>query len=187
MIVRSRAFLIAAFLGYVLTSCAKEKTGSCTAVIPPVSVTGAPPCTPTGEIRFVPPPGSRYRFRLGQESFREELVYTGLRPGLYRVGIQEDAGCMADTLIRVPDLATGPLFTAVRQLLATHCTACHSGVNPQAGLDFSQDCDILAHALRIEARAVQGNPSPMPQAGLLPPAERQKITDWIRAGYGAGQ
>lgn len=77
----------------------------------------------------------------------------------------------------------GPVFLQVKSILATHCLQCHSGVNPQAGLDWSRDCDILTYWDRIKARAVDGNPSPMPQAGLIPLAERSKISAWIQAGH----
>lgn len=84
------------------------------------------------------------------------------------------------------DLSTqtpGPAFLQVKRILATNCLQCHSGVNPQAGLDWSRDCDILTYWDRIKARAVDGDPSPMPQAGLMPMAERSLITAWIQAGH----
>jgi uncharacterized membrane protein len=60
---------------------------------------------------------------------------------------------------------------------------CHSGNNPQGGLDFTNVCDILNHWQRIDARAVQGIPSPMPQAGLIPQEERSKIIEWLNTGH----
>lgn len=76
----------------------------------------------------------------------------------------------------------GPVFLEVKKILATHCQQCHSGVNPQAGLDWSRDCDILTYWDRIKARAVDGDPSPMPQAGLISIPERKQIIDWINMG-----
>jgi hypothetical protein len=52
-----------------------------------------------------------------------------------------------------------------------------------AGLDWKSSCDILQFWDRIKARAIDGNPSPMPQAGLLPLSEINKIMDWINAGH----
>lgn len=60
---------------------------------------------------------------------------------------------------------------------------CHSGINPQAGIDFTRICDILNHWDRIQARAVDGNPSPMPPTGIIPIVERNKILDWINTGH----
>ncbi len=77
----------------------------------------------------------------------------------------------------------GPLFLQVKRILSTHCLQCHSGVNPQAGLDWSRDCDILTYWDRIKARAIDGDPSPMPQAGLMPIDERSQISAWIQAGH----
>jgi len=54
--------------------------------------------------------------------------------------------------------------------------------NASGGVNLSTDCSIVSGKDRIKARAVDGNPSPMPSSGLLPAAERQKITDWINAG-----
>ncbi|MGB4770528.1 MAG: hypothetical protein WBP58_03670 [Chitinophagaceae bacterium] len=71
----------------------------------------------------------------------------------------------------------------MRRILFNNCIQCHSGVNPQAGLDWTRDCDILQYWDRIKARAVDGDPSPMPQAGLIPETERNKIMAWIQAGH----
>jgi hypothetical protein len=49
-------------------------------------------------------------------------------------------------------------------------------------MNWEVDCNIVNFKDRILARAVNANPSPMPPTGLLPPSERQKITDWINAG-----
>jgi uncharacterized membrane protein len=50
-------------------------------------------------------------------------------------------------------------------------------------MDFTKVCDILTHWERIQARAVEGNPSPMPSTGLIPIEERNKIMDWIKKGH----
>jgi len=85
--------------------------------------------------------------------------------------------------VDISTLRAGPAFLQVKRILANQCLQCHSGVNPQAGLDWSRDCDILQYWDRIKARAVDGDPSPMPQAGLIPESERNQIMAWIQAGH----
>jgi len=85
--------------------------------------------------------------------------------------------------VDISTVSPGPKFLQVKRILANNCLQCHSGVNPQAGLDWSRDCDILQYWDRIKARAVDGDPSPMPQAGLIPESERNQIMAWIQAGH----
>jgi uncharacterized membrane protein len=82
----------------------------------------------------------------------------------------------------VGNLPQGPLFTAVKNLLQANCVVCHNASNPNGGMNWEVDCNIVMFKNNILNRAVNGNPSPMPPTGLLPPAERQKIVDWINAG-----
>jgi hypothetical protein len=73
------------------------------------------------------------------------------------------------------------LFSAVRSLVQTNCAinGCHGNAQQPLLVD---PCAIIANKFLIKQRAVDGNPTPMPPTGLLPAAERQKITDWINAG-----
>jgi uncharacterized membrane protein len=80
-------------------------------------------------------------------------------------------------------ITRGNIFTEVATILKIRCSLCHSGLNPQAGLDFTRNCDILANWNRIQARAIEGNPAPMPPTGLIPLAERNKILEWINSGH----
>ena len=80
----------------------------------------------------------------------------------------------------------GALFTSVKTVLSTNCalSGCHSGANPQNGLNFSDNCTIVTQGARIKARAVDHVPSqmPPPPAPPLSDADKKKITDWIAAG-----
>ena len=86
------------------------------------------------------------------------------------------------TGVTVASRSEGPKFTAVKSLIQANCVTCHNATNASGGVNLSTDCSIVSAKDRIKARAVDGNPSPMPSGGLLPAAERQKITDWITAG-----
>jgi uncharacterized membrane protein len=76
----------------------------------------------------------------------------------------------------------GPLFTAVKAIVAGNCASCHTGATANGGMDLSTDPKIESAKLRIKARAVDGTPSFMPQGGQLTTAEKQAITNWINAG-----
>lgn len=80
----------------------------------------------------------------------------------------------------------GPLFNAVKTILAANCavSGCHAGASPQNGINFGDNCTIVAQASRIKARAVDGNPSVMPPPPNPPltTSEKNAITAWVNAG-----
>ena len=74
----------------------------------------------------------------------------------------------------------GPLFTAVKSLVASKCISCHNNLNSNGGMNFSIECNIVINQTRIKIRAVdQGS---MPPSGTLPAADKATITKWINAG-----
>lgn len=137
----------------------------------------------TGSITVTPGGGTGpYTFRLNSGAFQSSNVFANLVAGLYSVTARDVNGCTGSNNAVVPDLPAGPLFTDVRTLIQNNCVSCHNPGNPNGGMIFTVDCNIVANKVRIEARAVNGNPSPMPPTGLLPSSERQKIINWINAG-----
>lgn len=82
----------------------------------------------------------------------------------------------------------GPLFTAVKNVMAANCalSGCHVGSSAQSGINFADNCTIVAQSNNIRNRAVTqagtANQMPPPPAPALSVADRQKITDWIAAG-----
>ncbi len=82
----------------------------------------------------------------------------------------------------------GALFAAVRSVLQANCavSGCHAGAYPQNGLNFSDNCTIVAQAARIKVRAVDlagtADQMPQPPRDPLSTADRQKIVDWVNAG-----
>jgi hypothetical protein len=140
-------------------------------------------CTGTGRIALSGVALTGYQFRLVNGNYQSTPVFSGLLPGRYRVQASNNNSCFYTDTITVPQLPQGSKFAQVKNLLVQRCRGCHAGVNPQAGLDFNRSCNIIENWNRIEARAVFGNPSPMPQAGLLPVAERSIISNWIAAGH----
>jgi uncharacterized membrane protein len=74
----------------------------------------------------------------------------------------------------------GPLFTAVKALVAQRCQHCHNANLANGGMNFQNECNIISNQTRMKVRAV--DEGTMPADGPLSTADRKKITDWITAG-----
>ncbi len=74
----------------------------------------------------------------------------------------------------------GPLFTAVKNLVASKCVKCHNSVTANGGQNLSVECNIITSKTRIKIRAV--DEGSMPPGGTLSSAEKATITNWINAG-----
>ncbi|MFM2138661.1 MAG: hypothetical protein RJA57_968 [Bacteroidota bacterium] len=149
------------------------------------SVTGNTPCvTPaTGSVNASASGGTGpYQYSLNNGAFQSSGTFGNLTAGTYNVRARDVNTCIGTVNVTVTDLNPGPLFSDVRALIQANCLSCHNSQNPGGGMNFSLDCNIVNNKTRIQARAVNGTPSSMPPSGLLDPAERQKITNWINAG-----
>ena len=143
------------------------------------------PCTSpaTGSITATATGGTGpYMYRLGTNPYQPSGTFNNLAAGNYTITAKDNFGCTGTRVATVGNNAAGPLFTLVRDVLVNNCVVCHNPGNMNGGMDWTNDCNIVTFKDRINARAVQGNPSPMPPTGLLPASERQKITNWINAG-----
>jgi hypothetical protein len=74
----------------------------------------------------------------------------------------------------------GPLFSAVKTLVSQRCQHCHNPTLANGGMNFQNECNIIANQARIKVRAV--DEGTMPADGPLSAADRKKISDWIAAG-----
>ncbi|MEC3874713.1 hypothetical protein [Chryseobacterium salviniae] len=166
-----------------LNSCSKNDNEECS--IPEIitTVNKSHPCLSTGTIKITAPADAGYRYKLDQGDFQANTVFENISVGKHMVSIKDNNGCEASKEVEVDTITKGSKFTEVATVLKSRCSACHSGVNPQAGIDFTRICDILSHWNRIQARAVEGNPSPMPPTGFIPIEERNKILLWINSGH----
>ncbi len=155
-----------------------------TIIITPTVVNNTPCASPpTGSITVTASGGTPpYTYRLNTGSFQTSNVFSNLIAGTYSITAKDANGCSNSLNVNVTDLPAGPLFTQVKTLLQNNCVVCHNSGNPNGGMDWTVDCNIVTFQDRIKARAVDGIPSPMPPTGLLPASERQKITNWINAG-----
>jgi hypothetical protein len=114
--------------------------------------------------------------------FQSSNIFGSLADGSYTFIARDVNGCAATNTAMVQQAAAGPLFTQVKAVLQANCVSCHGGATPTAGINFTEDCVIVAQKNRVKARAVDFNPSVMPPTGAISAADRQKITDWINAG-----
>lgn len=160
--------------------------GSCAGVT--ISVTGATtastPCeSANGKITVTASGGTGlFTYSLNGGTFQPSNIFTSLAAGNYVITARDANGCTGNGNATVADLPAGPLFSAVKSLVQTNCVSCHNNTVANGGMNWTIDCNLVTFKDRIKARAVDGNPSPMPEGGLLPASERQKITDWINAG-----
>ncbi|MCU0320794.1 MAG: hypothetical protein MUE72_00175 [Chitinophagaceae bacterium] len=172
-------------LVFVACYCSCTKQESICNILEEVIVTtsASQPCLPTGSIQVTQPLGSNYQYKLNNQPFVLQPIFLNVKVGKKIITVKDASGCEVVKEVMVDTVAQGNQFRQVMQVLNNYCNTCHSGNNPQGGLNFTNVCDVLNHWQRIDARAIQGNPSPMPQAGLMPLSERKKILDWINAGH----
>jgi hypothetical protein len=148
------------------------------------AVTGTIPCEANNGTITVTPSGgtAAYTFSLNGGAFQVSNIFSGLGANTYTITAKDANGCTGTGSATITNLAAGPLFSAARTVLQNNCTPCHNNTLAEGGMNWTIDCNIVQNKDRIRVRAVDGVPSPMPPTGLLPAAERQKITDWINAG-----
>lgn len=163
-------------------------TGGCTGVTINITATptGVTPCVSgSGSISIAATGGATpytYSLNTGGQ-FQSSNTFSNLNQGTYSVSVRDANGCTAlQNSIVVGERAAGPLFTAVKALIQANCVSCHNANVANGGVNLNADCNIVSARERIRVRAVDGTGGPMPQSGLLPLTERQKITAWINAG-----
>jgi hypothetical protein len=155
------------------------------------TATSSNPCSPfNGSITITTSgTGSGFTYNINGGAFQSSPVFNNLEAKTYTVGAKESGGCIKTATVTVNTIAAGNLFTAVKTILAANCaiSGCHSGAVPTGGIDFTQNCQIVANSARIRERAVTnfGSPTlqmpPPPTAGLSV-GDRTAITNWVNAG-----
>lgn len=136
-----------------------------------------------GTISISFPVGDTITYQLNNGSFQASANFSNLAPGNYVVTVKNQKGCTDTAQITI--LNYGPKYAAVKQLVLGYCGPCHLNGAANGGKNFDTDASIIASWDRIKARAVDGNPSFMPQAPNSPlsTVDKQKITDWVNAGH----
>jgi hypothetical protein len=159
---------------------------TCPTIIASTSTTNTIKCeSNTGSITITASGSSGFMYNLNGGTFQTSNVFGALGAGSFTYGVRDLNSCLTTGSATVSQAAAGPLFLAVKAVLATNCAipGCHSLPTPQNGLNFADDCTIVGQGLRIKARAVDANPSQMPPSGPpLSATDKQKIVDWLTAG-----
>ena len=168
----------------MLNSCSKNDNKDCF-FAPEITATidKSHPCLSTGTIEITAPINLNYTYKIDQKNFQHNTLFENISSGKHVLSVKDNNGCVASIEVIVYTITKGSKFTEVASILKTRCASCHSGVNPHAGIDFTSACDILNHWNRIQARTVEGNPTPMPPSGLITTNEKNKLLDWINSGH----
>ncbi|MEI8073963.1 MAG: hypothetical protein WCH78_04375 [Bacteroidota bacterium] len=145
------------------------------------TATVADPCT--GSKVSISASGSTgFTYSIDGGSFGASSDFSNITSGDHTISVKDGAGCTQSAKVTVSQTPAGPLFTAVKTLIQTQCSSCHSGAGASAGRDWSIDCNVIANKALIKQRTIDGTPSFMPQGGKLGVADMKIITDWVNAG-----
>lgn len=123
-----------------------------------------------------------YTYSIDGGVFQSNNHFYDLASGSHTVMVKDANNCTGSSSTTIGNQSAGPLFQQVRAIIQNRCLYCHSGGSASGGINYALDCNIVNNKARIKARAVDSDPGPMPQTGLIPAAERQKIVDWLNAG-----
>lgn len=190
------AFMGLATAGMIILACSKGGDSPAPTPTPPAgntcanknitltgSTTSAAGCA-GATVTLTAGGSSNFTYNIDGGTFQASNVFSNVGAGDHTIIAKDGEGCTKSASVTVTAAASGPLYAAVKALMVTNCNSCHSGASAQGGQNFATDCNIINAAARIKARAVDGNPSFMPQGGQLSAADKKKITDWITAGGG---
>jgi len=179
--------------GMVIVACSKggdtpstnpPPTGnSCASktIVVTATPTNAAGCT-GGTITASATGSTGFTYNIDGGAFQSSGTFTNISAGDHTVIAKDGEGCTKSASVTVAASPSGPLFAAVKAVIVANCNSCHTGAAAQGGQNFGSDCNIVNAAARIKARAVDGNPSFMPQGGQLTAGDKQKITNWVNAG-----
>jgi len=158
-------------------------SAACPAITVSTAVVGTDKCAGnTGSITVTASGSTGLTYNINNGTYQASNIFNALASGNYTVGVKDVNGCVNSSSATVNVGPAGPNFANVKAVLAANCVVCHGGASPQNGLNFTDDCTIVAQAARIKSRAVDANPSVMPPTGAISNADKQKIVDWINAG-----
>lgn len=160
-----------------------------TNIVMSTTVAGNTPCAAsnTGSITVTATGSTGFTFSLNGGAYQANNVFSGLAAANYNVTAKDQNGCTKTLAVAVANVASGPLFAAVRTLITTRCggSGCHMNGSSQKGYNFDADCSIVTYWSQINKTAVTYTMTKMPISPqpLLTAAEKTTITNWINAGH----
>ena len=149
-------------------------------ILPVVNKTATISGQSLGTITVISPIGSGYTYSIGV-AFQASTNFFNLAAGNYTVTAKDANACTSNVAVTINGY--GPKFFAVRTIVNGYCGPCHLNGAISGGKNFDADVDVVNSWDRIKIRAVDGNPSFMPQNGQLTAPDKQKIVDWVNAGH----
>jgi hypothetical protein len=180
------------FSTVLFAACSKSDTTPVPVPVDPcLGVTIAPVASVThtitgqllGTITVTSPIGSGFTYSITGVPYQPSTNFFGLAAGNYTLSVKNANNCVGTVVITINGY--GPKFHAVRTLVNGYCGPCHLSGAISGGKNFDADTDVVNSWDRIKARAVDGNPTFMPQApnAQLTAIDKQKIVDWVNAGH----
>ncbi len=139
--------------------------------------------TNNGTVTILQPRGDTLTYKLNSGAYQASWYFTNLAPGNYVITIRNQNGCTDTTQFTIFNY--GPKYAAVKQVILGYCGPCHLNGGISGSKNFDTDASIISSWDRIKARAVDANPSQMPEIPNSPltMVDKQKITDWVNAGH----
>ncbi len=160
-----------------------------TLTVTPAVTQNSDACESTGAVSVTASGATTLTYKIDNGSFQQASTFSGVPVGNHTITVRDEAtGCTSSASIAMPAAQAGPLFAEVKGIVAGHCalSGCHTGSAPTGGINFSNECNIVAQQSRIKARAIDaaGTPQQMPQPpnAALSVSDRDKITEWLNAG-----
>ena len=154
------------------------------------TVANAVPCGgAAGGISIAATGSTGFTYSMNNGTFQAGNSFTNLAAGNYAITVRDANGCTQTANVAVTNAQAGTLFTNVKTIITANCAVagCHDAA-ASGGINFTNDCNIIASRARIKVRAVDdagtANQMPPPPRPALTAAQRQAITDWITAGGG---
>lgn len=150
-------------------------------IAPAANITHTTTGLTQGTITVTSPIGSGLMYSINGTTFQVSTNFFNLAAGNYTLTAKNADNCSGTKGLTINGY--GPKYFEVRTIINGYCGPCHLNGGVQGGKNFDLDSDVANSWDRIKARAVDGNPSFMPQNGQLTAIDKQKIVDWVNAGH----
>ncbi len=165
----------------IISSCSKSSPGPVVVsdpcqgktIVINTTITDATACSNTGKIKVAATGSTGFTFKLNSGGlYQADDSFSDLAAGTYTVFAKDASGCEKSVSATIASYGTaGPLFTAVKNLMASKCQTCHNNSQQSGGMNWAVDCNIVAKSDRINERAVVLGT--MPPTGPL--SQRKKM------------
>ncbi len=139
--------------------------------------------TSTGSITVTAPTGTGYTYSKNGTTFQSSPTFTGLASGTYTITVKDPNNCTNSNAYSTSITGAGPLFTAVKSLIQSQCSGCHTNGGSSAGYNFDSNCSIVSYWSQIKGSCVTPRTLRTMPPGGLSTANQTIITNWVNAGH----